>query len=92
MSSVLVHGRKNDGRPPFSQDDTLTPSAFTAVKAEAEVGLKLIGQNSDMSVRSPMIYGSGGKGNFALLVKAVKMGLPLPFASVRTYSRFLNPY
>lgn len=41
-------------------------------------------------VRPPMVYGSGAKGNFASLVKAVEMGVPLPFASIRNRRAFVS--
>ncbi len=40
VSTVLVHGRSNDGRPPFSETDALTPRGLYGIsKAAAEVGL-----------------------------------------------------
>jgi UDP-glucose 4-epimerase len=94
VSTVLVHGRSNDGRPPFSEKDTLTPRGLYGLsKAAAEDGLRSIAQQGDMSitvVRPPLVYGSGAKGNFALLAKAVKRGIPLPFASIRNHRAFLS--
>ena len=37
-----------------------------------------------------MVYGSGAKGNFALLVKAIKRGIPLPLASIDNHRAFLS--
>jgi UDP-glucose 4-epimerase len=94
VSTVLVHGRSNDGRPPFSEKDVLTPRGLYGLsKAAAEAGLKALAQQSDMSitvVRPPLVYGSGAKGNFALLVNAVKRGIPLPFASIHNHRAFLS--
>jgi UDP-glucose 4-epimerase len=40
VSTVLVHGRSNDGRAPFSEDNILTPSGVYGMsKAAAESGL-----------------------------------------------------
>jgi UDP-glucose 4-epimerase len=36
------------------------------------------------------VYGLGAKGNFASLVKAVKMGLPLPLAAIRNQRAFVS--
>jgi UDP-glucose 4-epimerase len=94
VSTVLVHGRSNDGRPPFSEKDILTPRGLYGLsKAAAEAGLKALARQSDMRitvVRPPLVYGSGAKGNFALLVNAVKRGIPLPFASIHNHRAFLS--
>jgi UDP-glucose 4-epimerase len=67
LSTVLVHGRSNDGRAPFSENDILTPSGLYAMsKAAAEAGLRDIARESEMRItviRPPLIYGSGAKGN-----------------------------
>lgn len=94
LSTVLVHGRSNDGRAPFSESDVLTPRGLYGVsKAAAETGLNALAQSGDMHitvVRPPLIYGSGAKGNFALLAKAVKLGLPLPLAAIDNHRAFLS--
>lgn len=93
-STVLVYGRSNDGRPAFKEDDTLTPLGFYgSSKAEAEAGLKSFAQKHDMGitvVRPPLVYGLGAKGNFASLIKAVKIGLPLPLAAIRNQRAFVS--
>jgi UDP-glucose 4-epimerase len=94
VSTVLVYGRSNDGRPPFKEDDTLTPlGLYGQSKAEAEMGLKSLAQLYDMNitiVRPPLVYGSGAKGNFSSLVKAVHLGLPLPFAAICNQRAFVS--
>ena len=93
VSTALVHGRCNAGRPPFSEDDVLKPSGLYGMsKAEAESGLRRRSSGSEMKitvVRPPLIYGEGAKGNFALLTRAVKIGLPLPLAGIRNRRAFL---
>jgi UDP-glucose 4-epimerase len=93
-STALVYGRNNDGRPPFSEDDVLTPhSPYSQSKVEAEAGLKSLAQDHAMSVtvvRPPLVYGQGAKGNFALLVRAGKLGVPLPFAAIRNRRAFVS--
>ena len=93
VSTVLVHGRSNEGRAPFCEDDILTPRGLYGMsKAAAEAGLKTLARDSEMSisvVRPPLVYGAGAKGNFALLSRAVKLGLPLPFATIRNQRAFL---
>jgi UDP-glucose 4-epimerase len=94
LSTVLVHGRSNDGRAPFSENDILTPvGPYGMSKAAAEVGLRPIAQESSMDVtviRPPLVYGFGAKGNFSLLTRAVKLGIPLPFAAVCNRRAFVS--
>ncbi|MBR0960023.1 NAD-dependent epimerase/dehydratase family protein [Bradyrhizobium japonicum] len=94
ISTVLVHGRSNDGRAPFSESDVPTPRGlYGTSKAEAEAGLRALARDSDMKIsviRPPLIYGAGAKGNFALLTRAVRLGLPLPFAAIRNRRNFLS--
>lgn len=93
ISTVLVHGRSNEGRAPFSETDVLTPRGLYGMsKAAAEAGLRTLARDSDMKitvVRPPLVYGAGAKGNFALLTRAVSLGLPLPFAAIRNQRAFL---
>ncbi|MGY4334533.1 UDP-glucose 4-epimerase [Bradyrhizobium sp. LB7.2] len=93
VSTVLVHGRSNDGHAPFSEDDILTPRGLYGMsKAAAEAGLRTLARDSVMKIsviRPPMVYGAGAKGNFALLARAVNLGLPLPFAAIRNHRAFL---
>nr|WP_249808776.1 MULTISPECIES: hypothetical protein [unclassified Bradyrhizobium] len=61
-------------------------------KAAAEAGLKTLARDSAMKIsviRPPLVYGAGAKGNFALLTRAVSLGLPLPFAAIRNHRAFL---
>ena len=93
VSTVLVHGRSNNGRAPFREDDTLTPRGLYGMsKAAAEAGLRTQAQDGDMAItviRPPLVYGSGAKGNFALLEKAVRLGIPFPFAAIHNRRAFL---
>jgi UDP-glucose 4-epimerase len=93
VSTVLVHGRSNEGRAPFSEDDVLTPRGLYGMsKAAAEAGLRTLARDSEMNIsviRPPLVYGAGAKGNFALLTRAVNLGLPLPFAAIRNHRAFL---
>ena len=93
VSTVLVHGRSNEGRAPFGEDDILTPRGLYGMsKAAAEAGLRTLARDNDMNIsviRPPLVYGAGAKGNFALLTRAVHLGLPLPFAAIRNQRAFL---
>lgn len=94
VSTVLVHGRRNDGGAPFSELDTLNPRGLYGIsKAAAEAGLKEVARESNMSItviRPPLVYGAGAKGSFALLADAVKRGVPLPLAAINNHRAFLS--
>lgn len=94
ISTILVHGRSNSGRPPFREDDVLTPRGLYGMsKAAAEDGLRELVSGSSMHVtvvRPPLIYGTGAKGNFALLEQAVRRRMPLPLANVDNRRAFLS--
>jgi UDP-glucose 4-epimerase len=94
ISTVLVHGRSSDGRAPFSEGDVPTPQGLYGMsKAAAEAGLKTLARESDMKIsviRPPMVYGAGARGNFALLTRAVHLGLPLPFGAICNHRAFLS--
>lgn len=65
--------------PPRPQD------AYGRAKLLAERILMDIASESKLEVvilRPPMVYGPNSNGNFALLVKWVRRGLPLPFGSI----------
>ncbi|MCK1287640.1 NAD-dependent epimerase/dehydratase family protein [Bradyrhizobium sp. 44] len=93
VSTVLVNGRSSDGRAPFSEDDLPTPEGlYGKSKAAAEAGLRMLARQCTMKIsviRPPLVYGAGAKGNFALLTRAVRLGLPLPFAAIRNRRAFL---
>ncbi|WP_312015815.1 NAD-dependent epimerase/dehydratase family protein [Bradyrhizobium liaoningense] len=93
VSTVLVHGRSNEGRAPFSEEDILTPRGLYGMsKAAAEAGLRTLARDGDMKIsviRPPLVYGAGAKGSFALLTRAVNLGLPLPFGAIRNQRAFL---
>lgn len=61
-------------------------------KLEAEQALIAATEDSGMALtilRPPLIYGAEAPGNFALLVKVIERGLPLPLASIRNARAFL---
>ncbi len=85
LSSIAVHGGTTDGTP-LSETSLFAPSsAYAKTKLEAETLLQDYCRKYDTAwtiIRPSMVYGSNSPGNFAKLVKLVKMGLPLPFANV----------
>ncbi len=94
LSSIHVNGRSTEGRGPFTEADALTPrGVYGKSKAAAESGLRAMAQDQGMHitvVRPPLVYGAGAKGNFDLLVRAVRRGIPLPFGLVRNRRAFVS--
>lgn len=87
MSTVKVHGEETQVGKPFSISDLPDPKDPYAIsKAEAEAALKEISKQTGLEVtiiRPPLVYGRGVGGNFALLMKLAKIGLPSIFAAIR---------
>ena len=85
ISTIKVNGEETDR--PFRHDDAPKPlDPYGISKLESEIGLREISARTGMDVviiRPPLVYGSGARGNFALLVGLVRKKLPLPFASLK---------
>ena len=86
VSSIAVNGIATHGAP-FREEDEPAPvddygrsklAGEEALRERcAELGLELV------VVRPPLVYGPGAPGNFGRLLRAARLGLPLPLASVR---------
>jgi nucleoside-diphosphate-sugar epimerase len=87
LSSIKVHGETTKIDTPFKNDDALRPHSIYAVsKLDAEIGLQEICDKTGMEfviIRPPLVYGPNVGGNFAMLAKFVKYGIPLPLLSVK---------
>lgn len=85
LSSIGVNGAMTSGLP-FSFDDSPSPhSPYAVSKLEAEIGLREIARRSALDVviiRPPAIYGKNAPGNFGLIQKFIKYGIPLPFGLI----------
>jgi nucleoside-diphosphate-sugar epimerase len=80
MSSIKAMGDATSFSP-FRADEAPRPvdaygRAKLAIEAALRAGPELV------VLRPPLVYGPGVKGNFATLLRVVRRGLPLPFASV----------
>ncbi len=70
-------------------DDNTIPAPqepYGISKLEAEEGLAAVAQSGQMDVvtiRPPLVYGPGVRGNFLALMRSVAKGFPLPLGSVR---------
>lgn len=85
VSSVKVHGEGSLLGAPVSEVDLPKPmDPYGQSKFEAEQALLSLGGDMQVViVRPPLVYGPEAKANFRALIKVVRAGLPLPFASVR---------
>lgn len=83
-SSIKVNGEQTSGGRKFSAADRPAPlDPYGVSKWEAEQALHRVSGETGLEVvvvRPPLVYGSGVKGNFAQMLKAVAKGIPLPFA------------
>lgn len=92
-STIGALGAATEGRGPFSEDDPFDPqTVYAETKAAAERGLAAIaaeGKLAITAIRPPLIYGRNAKGSFAVLLRALRAGLPLPFAGIRNRRAFV---
>lgn len=85
ISSIGVNGCVTDSAPFTEQSIAAPQSDYAISKWEAEVELKRLVMNTSMElviIRPPLIYAGQAPGNFARLLKAIDMGVPLPLQSV----------
>lgn len=84
-SSIKVNGERTSETTPFTELDKPNPQDPYAVsKWQAEQVLQRIAQETNLevvTVRPPLVYGPGVKGNFISLLAAIDRGIPLPLAS-----------
>lgn len=86
LSSIKVNGENTKAAHPFTANDFPAPlDAYAFSKFEAEQGLREIEKQTGMEVvivRPPLVYGPGVGGNFAILMRCITYGIPLPFGKV----------
>jgi nucleoside-diphosphate-sugar epimerase len=86
LSSIGVNGSMTSGEPFIHSDCPSPHSPYAISKLEAEKGLMELAGRTDMKVtiiRSPAIYGLNAPGNFGVIEKLIKYGVPLPVASIK---------
>jgi UDP-glucose 4-epimerase len=93
ISSIKVNGESTDLDFPFRPDEQFVPTDHYGLsKYEAEVGLREVAAKTGMEVviiRPPLVYGPGVKANFALMMKWVNKGVPLPLGGIKGNKRSL---
>lgn len=94
LSSIKVNGEATLPGDAFDEAVISPPvDPYGLSKYEAEQGLLQIAKKTGMEVvilRLPLVYGPGVKGNFAQMLRWVRWGLPLPFASIQNLRSFLG--
>lgn len=85
LSSIKVNGEQTV--VPFTEQDPPKPQdPYGLSKWEAEQALARVSTQTGMEtvvVRSPLVYGPGVRGNFLQLLNILRLGIPLPLASIR---------
>jgi len=87
LSSIKVNGEQSVR--PFTEQDPPKPlDPYGVSKWEAEQILTRISNQTGIEtviVRSPLVYGPGVRGNFLELLKAIRLGIPLPLGLVQNH-------
>ncbi len=96
LSSIKVNGEYTINNNIFSAKDKPNPQDYygiTKLRAEKEI-IKKCEQNSlnYTIIRPPLVYGPRAKGNFGLIIKAVKIGFPLPFKTLKNKRSLISIY
>lgn len=93
VSSIGVNGVTTPRHKPFLESDVPNPcNDYARSKWEAECALREIEAQTGLDVvivRPPLVYGGDAPGNFALMVHALRRGMPLPFGSIENARSFV---
>ncbi len=93
VSSIGVNGLLTGPNTKFIEADIPLPhNAYALSKWEAEQVLHQVAKETGLEVvivRPPLVYGAGVKGNFAQMIKVLKLGLPLPLATIHNQRSFI---
>jgi len=96
LSSIKVNGEHTKNLKSFSSLDQPNPQDYYGIsKYKAENMIIKLCNKSTLNytiVRPPLVYGPNVKGNFGLIVKAVKLGLPLPTYKLKNERSFISIY
>ena len=85
-STIKVNGEATPPGHPFRESDPPDPhDDYATSKWDAELALAELAEATGLrvtSLRLPLTYGPHAKANFAALARAVRAGVPLPFAAI----------
>ena len=91
ISSIKVNGESTNKSSPFNESDVPNPQDYYALsKHQAELGLLNISKQTNLEVviiRPPLVYGVDAKGYFGLILKIIKLNIPLPFGYFKNNRR-----
>lgn len=86
VSSIGVNGNCSKNEPLTERSVPAPYSPYTISKLEAEQALRRVSAETGLEVviiRPPLVYGPNNRGNFPRLLRLIRYGLPLPFASLK---------
>ena len=93
LSSVKVLGEETTTRPFTPADPPAPDDGYARSKLAAEVALQEVAARRSLQyviVRSPLVYGSGARGNLVSLLRLADSACPLPFASLAAPRSFIH--
>lgn len=94
VSSIKVNGESTlPGQALTPKDQHIPVNPYGLSKYEAELGLKLIADQTGLEVvviRPPLIYGPGVKANFLKMIRWVEKGIPLPLGAIQNQRSMLG--
>ena len=93
VSSIGVNGAETHDRP-FAADSPPNPhSPYAVSKFKAERGLMALADQTGLEVvivRPPLVLGPNAPGNLRMLLRLLRLGLPLPLANVQNQRSFIG--
>jgi nucleoside-diphosphate-sugar epimerase len=94
ISSIKVNGESTlPGQALTAKDKYIPVDPYSLSKYEAELGLKLIAEQTGLEmvvIRPPLIYGPGVKANFLKMMQWVEKGIPLPLGAIQNQRSMLG--
>jgi UDP-glucose 4-epimerase len=94
LSSIKVNGESTLPGQTLTCNDRHVPNdPYGLSKYEAELGLRLIAEKTDLElviIRPPLIYGPGVKANFLKMMQWVEKGIPLPLGAIHNQRSMLG--
>jgi nucleoside-diphosphate-sugar epimerase len=93
MSSIKVNGESTTNEPFRESSPPRPQDPYGISKLEAEHALHSVSNNMGMetvTLRPPLVYGPGVKGNLLRLLRMIDHGIPLPLASINNRRSFIG--